>query len=106
MMNRIGRAPSIDGSSRDTCRIDADALDVELAESVGTYVPPSRNDLMFDIRSSDDADGDSTMIGSGRRDGAFGLCASVGLLGRLAAAACAALRALNGAASLRTCEKS
>jgi hypothetical protein len=61
---------------------------------------------MLDIRSSADADGDSKMMGSGRFDAAFGLCASVGLLGRFAATACAALRALNGAASFRTCEKS
>jgi hypothetical protein len=105
-MNRIGRVESIDGSSRDICRIEADELDVELEDSVGTYVPLSRNDLMFDMRRRDDAEGDRRMIGSGRREGVFGLCARVGLLGRFAAAAWAALRALNGAASLRTCEKS
>lgn len=106
MMNRIGRAPSIDGTVRMTWRIVAEELDVELVESVGMYVPLSRNDLMFDMRRRDDADGDSRMIGSGRGGAAFGLCASVGLLGRFAAAAWAALRALKGAASLRTCEKS
>ena len=87
-MNRIARPASIDGISRVTCRIDAESLDVDVAdESVGTYVPPSRNALMFDIRSSDDADGDRRMMGSGRFATALGLCASVGLLGRFAAAA-------------------
>lgn len=61
---------------------------------------------MFDMRRRDEAEGDSRIIGSGRRAGALGLWASVGLLWMFAAAAWAALRALNGAASLRTCEKS
>lgn len=106
-MNRIARAASIEGMSLITWSIDAESLEVDAAdESVGTYVPPSRNALIFDIRSSDDADGDRRMMGSGRLEAALGLCANVGLLGRFAAAACAALRALNGAASFRTWEKS
>lgn len=42
------------------------------ALSGGMYVPASRKDLMFDIRSRDDAEGESSIIGSGRRDGFFG----------------------------------
>lgn len=61
---------------------------------------------MFDIRSSDDAEGERRMIGSGRLTGAFGLCARVVLPPGFAAAAAAAFRGLNGAASFRTCEKS
>lgn len=63
---------------------------------------------MFDKRRSEDAEGDSRMIGSGRRTGPLGLWASVVLCAAAtaAAAACAAFRALKGAASLRTCEKS
>ena len=57
---------------------------------------------MFDNRRREEADGERRMIGSGRRTGAFGLCANVVLFTDAAAAACAALRALNGAASLRT----
>ena len=102
MINRIARAVSIEGRSRDTCKIEAEADDVKLAESLGTYVPLSRNDLMFDMRRRDDADGERRMIGSGRREAAFGLCARVGLLGSVAACAWAVFRALNGAASLRT----
>ena len=42
---------------------------------------------MFDMRKSEDADGERRMIGSGRRAGAFGLCARVGLFAAFAAAA-------------------
>ena len=42
---------------------------------------------MFDMRRRDDADGERRMIGSGRREAAFGLCARVGLLGSVAACA-------------------
>ena len=61
---------------------------------------------MFERRRRDEADGESKMIGSGRLTGALGLCAKVVLFADAAAAACAALRALKGAASLRTWEKS
>ena len=61
---------------------------------------------MFVIRSSEDAEGDRRIIGSGRRTGAFGLCAKVVLFAWFTCACCAAFRALNGAAILRTCEKS
>ena len=60
---------------------------------------------MFDMRRSEDADGESRIMGSGRRAGALGLW-DRGALAALAAAVCAALRALNGAASFLTCEKS
>ena len=57
---------------------------------------------MFDMRKSEDADGERRMIGSGRRAGALGLCARVGLFAAFAAAAWADLRALNGAANFLT----
>ena len=42
------------------------------ALSGGMYVPLSRNDLMFDMRKSEEAEGESKIIGSGRRLGFFG----------------------------------
>ena len=45
-------------------------------------------------------------MGSGLRAGALGLCARAGLFAIFCAAACDDFRALKGAASLRTCEKS
>ena len=85
-------------------RMEAEELDVEDEESAGTYWPFSRKDLMFDMRRSEDAEGESRMMGSGRLLGAaFGLCGRVVLFAGFAA--CAFL-ALNGAASLRTWEKS
>jgi len=36
-------------------------------ESVGMYVPDSRKDLMLDMRRREDAEGETRMIGSGRR---------------------------------------
>lgn len=59
-------------------------------------MPLSRKDLIFDMRRRDDAEGESRMMGSGRRTGALGLCARVVLFARFAAAAFADLRALNG----------
>jgi len=61
---------------------------------------------MFDIRSKEEADGERRMIGSGLLVGALGLCDNVLFVADFSAAACAAFLALNGAASLRTCEKS
>lgn len=61
---------------------------------------------MFDMRRSEDADGESRMMGSGRLTGALGLWLRGVFVAALAAVACAALRALKGAASFRTCEKS
>lgn len=83
------------------CRMEAEELDVELEESGGMYTPLSMKDLIFDIRRREDAEGESRMMGSGRRAGAFGLWGRVGLFARFAAA-WAALRALKGAANLRT----
>lgn len=42
------------------------------ALSGGMYVPVSRNDLMLDMRKREEAEGESKMIGSGRRMGFFG----------------------------------
>ena len=61
---------------------------------------------MFDMRRSEDAEGESRMMGSGRRTGALGLWERGAVLAAFAAAAWAALRVLNGAASFLTCEKS
>lgn len=102
MMKRIGRAGSIEGMKREICKIEAEELDVELAESAGINAPPSRNDLMFDMRRIDDADGERSMIGSGRRAGVLRLCASDGLFDRCCAAGCEDLRERNGDASFRT----
>lgn len=73
MMKRIGRVASIEGNRREMFKIEAEELDVELEESGGIYVPFSRKDLIFAMRSSDEADGDSRIIGSGRLAGALGL---------------------------------
>ena len=69
-------------------------------------MPDSRKDLMFDILSNEDAEGDSKMMGSGRRVVVFGFIASEGLFAILAAAGCCAFLAVKGAAILRTWEKS
>lgn len=68
-MKRIGRAGSMEGMKREICRIEAEELEVELAESEGMNAPPSRNDLILDMRRIEDADGDKSMMGSGRRAG-------------------------------------
>jgi hypothetical protein len=97
----MGRDESIEGKVRMMCRMEAEELDVELEESGGMYTPLSIKDLMFDMRRREDAEGERRMMGSGRRTGAFGLWGRVGLFARFAAA-WAALRALKGAAILRT----
>jgi len=88
IINLIGRMGSTEGRTREICRIDADELDVAMDESGGVYMPDSRNDLMFDMRSKEEADGDRSMIGSGRRAEAFGFIASAGLLARFELADC------------------
>lgn len=61
------------GNRREMCRIVAVAPEEPAsALSGGMYVPASRKDLIFDILSRDDADGDSRIMGSGRRDGFLG----------------------------------
>lgn len=105
MMKRIGRDGSIDGIARAMCRIDALDDDVASEDSGGVYVPPSRKDLTFDMRSSEEADGDTRMMGSGRRLG-FWLMASAGLRAPARESGCAALRPMKVCAILRTCEKS
>jgi len=99
MMKRSGRELSIEGTRRWICSIDAEDDDVAVDESAGVNRPLSRNDLIFDIRSSDDADGDSRMIGSGLRAGVFEL---IGRAVPLLAAAFALFDALNCTANLRT----
>ena len=55
------------------CRIVAVAPEEPAsALSGGMYVPPSRKDLMFDMRKSDEAEGERRIIGSGRRAFFFG----------------------------------
>lgn len=94
----------MDGTTRLTFSIVAVAFAVLVEESAGTKTPFSRKERMFERRSREDAEGERMIMGSGLRCD-LGLCGRVGLLA-IAAAACAALRALNGAASFRTCEKS
>jgi hypothetical protein len=60
---------------------------------------------MFDMRRSEDAEGDRRIMGSGRR-AILGFIAMEGLFARLAAAGCWDFRAWNGAANFRTWEKS
>ncbi len=84
----MGRTGSMEGSRRAIWRIEAVELEVDIEDSGGVYTPPSRNDLILDIRKSDDAEGDSKMMGSGRRDEAFGFMASDVLLAIFAAAGC------------------
>jgi hypothetical protein len=81
-----------------------DAADVEPAidASGGEYTPPSRKDLMLDIRRSDEAEGDTRMIGSTRREDDLGFIARDGLWARPAAAGCCDFLAMNGAANFRT----
>jgi hypothetical protein len=106
IMKRIGRTGSIVGNIREICRIEADELEVETEESGGIYTPLSRKDLIFDIRRSDDAEGDRRMIGSGRLVVAFGFMAMAGLFARLEATCCCDFLTVKGAAIFRTWEKS
>lgn len=89
---------------RDMLSMEAESDEVLVAELEGTKMPFSRKERMFERRRREEAEGERMMMGSGRRCD-LGLCGRVGLLA-IAAAACAALRALKGAASFRTCEKS
>jgi hypothetical protein len=70
------------------CKIDAEEVDVETEESGGIYMPDSRKDLIFDMRRSEEAEGESNMMGSGRRVAALGFMASVELLAMFDAAGC------------------
>lgn len=98
----MGRLPSTVGIRRWVCKSVEEELDDALTDSGGTYIPFSRKALMLDRRRRDEADGERRMMGSGRLTGALGLWARVVLFDAAAAAACVALRALNGAASFRT----
>lgn len=84
------------------CSIDA--LDVEpaLALSAGMKWPPSRNDLMLDMRRREEAEGDRRMMGSGRL--LFWLSASDGFEEMFVVED--GFLDMKGAASLRTWEKS
>lgn len=79
-------------------------LAVEALASGGTNLPSSRKDLALDMRRSDEADGERRMMGSGLLVGPFWLReredAAPG------AETAWAFFWINGAASLRTCEKS
>lgn len=66
-MKRRGRFWSIEGSKRVRCN----RLGAPLLESTAEYTPLLRNDLTFDMRRSELAEGDSKMIGSRRRDEGF-----------------------------------
>lgn len=56
------------------------------AESGGVYIPLSRNDLMLLMRSSEDADGERRMMGSGLRPGFARFWTRAGFCGILAGA--------------------
>ena len=112
-MNLNGREGSIEGSIRETCRMEVDA-EAELL-SGGMYVPSDRKDLMFDIRSVDEAEGDRSMIGSGLLPGL--LCFALGIEPKGADVGAAASleppdllpclpTRMKYSADLRTCEKS
>ena len=59
-MKRIGREGSIEGRVRVMWRMLA-----PVESLLPVYIPSPRNDLIFDRRSSDDAEGESRMMGSG-----------------------------------------
>ena len=77
-------------------------------ESAGMYVPDSRKDLILLMRSSEDADGESRMIGSGRRPGFLSREAREVVVAEGTALACEGfLRSLKNVSEyLRTWEKS
>lgn len=78
-------------------------------ESGGMYVPDSRKDLMLLMRSREEADGESRMMGSGRRPGFLSLEASDAVVVVVVAGAAADgfLRSLkNCSECLRIWEKS
>lgn len=55
------------------CKMLALAEEPARFESGGMYLPPSRKDLMLLMRSMEEAEGESRMIGSGRRPGFLSL---------------------------------
>lgn len=76
-------------------------------ESGGMYVPKSRKDLMLLMRSREEAEGESKMMGSGRRPGFLSLEARDVVLVVVGAAADGFLRSLkNCSECLRIWEKS
>lgn len=72
--------------------------------SGGVYRPFSRKDFTLDMRSNAEAEGERSIMGSGRLCG-FWLRARAGLLAILLADGLG-FRDMNGSASLRMCEKS
>lgn len=105
MMNRNGRARSMEVSKRDMFRRVAELLEVEIEDSGGANSPSSRKVLIFDMRRRDEADGDSRIMGSGRREGAArGFV--IAFAGLPWVDGCFSLRGLKTDAILRTCEKS
>lgn len=76
-------------------------------ESGGMYVPDSRKDLMLLMRSSEEAEGESRMMGSGRRPGFLSLDAREVVVVAEGAAVDGFLRSLkNCSECLRIWEKS
>ncbi len=76
-------------------------------ESGGMYVPDSRKDLMLRIRSREEAEGESRMMGSGRRPGFLSLEARDVVVVVVGATADGFLRSLkNCSECLRIWEKS
>lgn len=76
-------------------------------ESGGMYVPDSRKDLMLLMRSREEAEGESRMMGSGRRPGFLSLEARDVVVAVAGAAAAGFFRSLkNCSECLRIWEKS
>ena len=76
-------------------------------ESGGMYMPDSRKDLILLIRSRDEAEGESKMMGSGRRPGFLSLDAKDVVAVAKGAAVAGFLRSLkNCSECLRILEKS
>ena len=57
------------GKDREMCRMLVRPEEPAKLLSGGIYVPESRKDFTLDMRSSEDAEGERRMIGSGRRPG-------------------------------------
>lgn len=103
-MKRMGRVASMDGIMRARCSMEELALEEEREASGGMYVPLSRKDLMLDMRRSEEAEGETRMIGSGRRPG-LGLRGSA-VVRAVRDSGAPGLRPMKDWAILRTWEKS
>jgi hypothetical protein len=100
---------SIEGSTRlQKSRFEPEDDNASEAESEGMKTPLSRKDLMFVMRRSEDAEGESRMMGNGRVEDEreVGIGALRGARGVGPFLLVPRSRDRKGSASLRTCEKS